>query len=245
MTIASSSTVELTVDQIVLQAFRLASVMPLEQGASGIQWERRASAARLYLETIVKGLEAEGRLAKGRKYYTFPLVTGQNDYTMPAAVMDVYGVAEYIPAGQDPTAATTEIQVNQISMETWQTLGNRTLETIPSMYWCDRQGASVVLHIWPKPSEAGSLRVQAYYLLANVTEGQSTVELERHWTAYLVNALAAYLAEATGQDDGKILRLQGMSAQLLLKAKGYSRERTGFRFVVNHRGPWSGRRSYR
>lgn len=238
MTIAASATAELTIDQIVLQAFRLASVMPLEQGASGIQWERRASAARLYLETIVKSLETEGRLAKARKYYVVPLTQDVVDYTMPGAILDVYGVAEYIPADQDPDTATSEIQVQQISMETWQTLGSRSAQAIPSMYWCDRQGANVVLHIWQRPPEAGFLRVPAYYLLANATGGADTVELERHWTLYLVNQLAAYLAEATGQAQDKILRLTGQASQLLLKAKGYSRERTGFSLVLNHPGVW-------
>lgn len=239
MTIASSSTAELSINQIVVQACRLASLMPLEQSGTGIQWERRATAARQFLEMIIKGLEVEGRLLRARRFYRFALTPGTSDYTMPGEILDVFSKAAYIPASEpDPDHPTTELVVQQIAMEEWQSLGSRGITATPNMYMVERATEAITLRIWPTPNEAGSLRVQAYYLFANATDGAATPDLERYWAQYLTEALAAKLAEATSQSGDKIQRLKADAAISLLKAKGYSRERTGFRVAVRHQGPW-------
>lgn len=238
MTIASSSTAELTVNEIVLNAFRLASMQPLEQGPSGVQWERRATAARSFLETIIKSVETEGRLVKARRFYLLELTAGVASYELPEAIMDVYGDASYIPAGEDPAAPASEMVIRQQTMEEWQLLGGRDGQGTPSLYFADRSGAAITVQLWQIPEEAGTIRFQTYYLLANVSDGNATPELERYWAEYLTYRLASYVAEAGDQDRSKIRDLKAEAAMALQKAKGYSRERPGFRLNLRHPGPW-------
>lgn len=241
MTVASSATAELSIDRIVLHAFQKASLMPLEQAPSGVQWLKRAARARELLETIIKHLETKGLLARARRFYTLsPLISGQADYALPADILDVHGDAAYIAAGQSLTAPSSEQQVQQIAMEEWQALGGRDSTGVPSMYYADRSGAQILIRLWQTPSEAGAIRFQAYYLLANSTDGAKTPDLERHWASYLIHALAAELAEAAGNGE-KAVRLQGRAQALMLEATGQSRARTNTTFVLRHPGPWSRR----
>lgn len=237
MTVASSNTAELTLSKIALHAYRLAGLWAIEQDATGLQWQKRQAFALEALETIVKGLEAEGRLVRARRFYELPLVANQADYTLPATIMDVYGDAMYIPAGETTQTASYELVVKQIDQDTWQRLGTRASTGKPTTYFAYRGDAAITIRLWLKPDaqNLGTIRFQAYYLLANSTSGANTPDLERHWTEYLIHELAVRLAESAGQDSGKMNRLMQKSAMLLDRAKRYSRQRTNNQVMVSHR----------
>jgi hypothetical protein len=237
MTVASSATAELSLKRIALHAYRLASLWGIDQQPVGVQWERYATHGLEALETIVKGLEAEGRLVRARRFYELTLVADQASYDLPEDIMDVYGDAMYILPGETTDTATAETVVRQIDQDTWQRLGTRASTGRPTTYYAYRGSGSVQVRLWLKPDSdnLGTIRFQVYYLLANSTSGDSTPDLERHWAEYLIHALAAKVAEAGNLDGTKIGRLMGESSRLLDRAKRYSRQRTNNQAMVMHR----------
>lgn len=244
MTIATSSTAELPISKIVRHAYVMAGLWGIEQDTSGDQWSRRASYGMELLDMVTKGLEAEGRLVRARRFYNLTLVADQADYVLPAEILDVYGDAMFIQPGDDPNNASYETVIRQIDQDTWNRLGTRQSESRPTVYFAMRNTGQVTLRFWQKPdaANAGYVRVQAYYLLANATDGNATMDLERHWTQYLVTALAASLAEGAGFPVDKVGRLMGEAKSLLQRAKAYSRQRTNNQAMVMHR---VGRGGYR
>jgi hypothetical protein len=241
VTVNASATAELSIDQIVRQAYILASMMAIEEPTSGVQWAQRSSYARMMLEAITKGLEAEGRLVRAKRFYNLTLVAGQSSYTLPPEIMDVYGDAAFIEPGQPLNSASFETLVRQIDQETWQRLGVRDATGLPTLYFLNRGQAPLEVRLWltPDAGYAGTIRFQTYYFLANSNDGNATPDLERHWTRYLAYALAQDLAEGAGLARDKVMGLGQMADMLLQKAKGYSRQRTNNIALIMH---GSGRR---
>ena len=244
MTVAASSTAELTVGRIVLHAYRLAGLMAIEQEPSGVQWQKRVIHGMELLEMITKGLEAEGRLVRARRFYELALVADQADYVLPETIMDVFGDAMYLEPGDTTQDASFETVVRQIDQDNWQRLGVRDSTGRPTCYFALRDSSTITVRLWLKPdtANAGTIRFQAYYLLANSTDSTATPDLERYWAEYLITAVAAKLAEGGGMPNDKISRLEMKSVGLLMRAKGYSRQRTNNQAMVMHR---VGRRAYR
>jgi hypothetical protein len=217
VTVASSSTAELTINQVVRNAFVLASLMSWDEQASGIQWENRAIFGRQMLENLIKSLETEGRLSRARRFYELTLVDGTSEYTLPEAIMDVYGDAMYV-GPDEPTPADAEYPVCLLSMEGWQRLQAKSATGMPTGYFPYRGGTAIQVRLWPVPDEdedGGIIRFQVYYLLANATDGAATVDLERFWTSYLTTELAAVLAEAAGLPTDKVMRLRAQAEKLM------------------------------
>ena len=237
MTVATSATAELSLKRIAVHAYRLAGLMAIEQEPTGLQWEQRATHGLETLETIIKGLEAEGRLVRARRFYELTLVADQSDYDLPEDIMDVYGDAMFIMAGETTQTATYETVVRQMDQDTWQRLGTRASTGRPTQYFAYRGSGSVQVRLWLKPDSdnLGTIRFQAYYLLANATSGAATPDLERHWAEYLITALASRLAMAAGKLD-VYGALKGESNSILERAKRYSRQRTNNQVMVAHRG---------
>lgn len=244
MTVATSATAELSLKRIALHAYRLAGLMAFEQSPSGVQWEARATHALEVLEMIVKGLEAEGRLVRARRFYELTLVADQADYDLPDDIMDVYGDAAWIQAGETTETATFETIVQQIDQDAWQRLGTRASTGRPTLFYAYRGQGNVQVRLWLQPDaeNLGTIRFQVYNLLANSTSGNATPDLERYWAEYLVVALAVRLGEAAGQDSGKLNRLTTESVRLLDRAKRYSRQRTNNQAMLMHR---TGHQRYR
>lgn len=237
MTVSSSSTAELTVGRIVLHAYRLAGLMAIEQEPSGVQWQKRVVHGMELLEMIVKGLETEGRLVRSRRFYEVTLVSGQADYVLPETIMDVYGDAMFLSPGTTTQNASMETVIRQEDQDTWQRLGSRDSTGVPTLYFARRQSSQITVTLWLKPgtTEAGGIaRLQAYYLLANSTSSTDTPDLERYWAEYLVNAVAARLAESGGMPNDKVSRLEQKAAGLLQRCKAYSRQRTNNQVMVVH-----------
>ncbi len=110
------------------------------------------------------------------------------------------------------------------------------------MYYAHRKDGPVELRFDMIPDADGTARMQVYELFSNATDGEATLELERHWGLYMVTALAAELAEASNLNRGKVNGLRSELPGLLYKAKGYSHQRTGNQSMLVHN---SGVRNFR
>ncbi len=238
MTVSSSATAEFTVDSIVRKSYILASLMDVQEPASGVQWTARASFGRDMLEMLVKRLEAKGKLVRAREYYNLTLVAGQSEYSLPSSLMDVFEDGAFIPVGQPVDAAVGEIPVKPIDMEQWQRLGTHGATSRPYFYLTYRAADPITIRIWPTPTaaDAGTIRFQAYRFLANSTDGAKNVDLERYWQLALVYMLAGILAQAAGLDKAATLSQQGEA--YMIEALGYSRQRTPGQAVMAVQGPY-------
>lgn len=231
MTVAATKDYEFTIDKIVRNAYRLASLMGPEQAASGVQWEAQAQYGREMLEMLVKQVQAEGKLIRAWGFYELTVSSGTSDYTLPTSVLDVFEEMAYLDPGGD-----SETPIRQIDLQAWQRLGTRTSVGRPSLYYAHRKGSAVEVRFYPTPDETATVRMQAYELFADVTpDGTKTVELERHWALYLTYALAMVLAESANL-GAKVARLAPIAASLLQKAKAYSHQRTPNQMILVHSG---------
>lgn len=236
MTIASSSTYEFSIGRIVLHAYRAASLMGIEEQPTGLQWDQRLTYGREVLEMLIKELETEGRLVRARRFYDLTMVSGTEEYTLPESILDVYGDAALTEADQVGQTTSFETIVRQIDQETWNRLGIRGNTGRPTLYWVDRSAAPLKVRLWltPDDASAGTIRLPAYYLLANSTDANATPDLERYWALYLTDALAERLALAAGLPQ-QAKMLGDKAAVERQRAKQYSRQRTNNQAVVMHR----------
>lgn len=241
----TDATFEFSLDQLVLNAHRVASLMNPAEQASGPTWEANRKFGLQCVEMVVKRIEAQGKLVRARKFLFLTLVAGVYEYSLDNTIMDLLEDGAFIPVGQDINAANGETPVKPIDMEQWNRLGTHANQGRPCFYFTYRATEPLTVRVWPTPStsEAGTIRFQAYRFLGESTDGQYAVDLERYWANYVTYAVAALLAEAANQPADKVTRLEMKAAELLTEAKSYSHQRTPGQVVVSHRGPvYFGRR---
>lgn len=239
MTIATTHALTMNVQQIVLRAFQTAGLMGAEQGAGGPTWEAKFSFARDILQTMLDDLGTEGNFARAIEMELVTLTPGVYVYTLPSTIYDLVEDGSYIAAGQDVLAASGETPVKQIDREQWQRLSAKNAEGMPVMFWTKRDTFPIQAYVWPTPSEAGTIRFQGHRLLADVSPGTVTVDLERFWVSYLVWRLAYHLAVANSLDEGRCGMLKMESEEKLRKAKGAANQSVPNQIVLNHASGWS------
>lgn len=239
MSVNASATYEFTINQIVRDAYIMASQMAIEEPASGIQWEQRVKFGYGVLERIMKRLEAQGKLVRARKFLFVPMVAGQLEYSLGSDIMDVFEDGAFIQPGDDINAPIGTTPVKPMDMEMWQRISSNGAEGQPILYLTYRAADPITIRVWPVPTaqNLGTIRFQAYRFLGQNNDGTKNPDLERYWAAYLVHAVAAEIAEAANQPAEKVGRLEAKSAMLLTEAKSYSHQRTPGQAVVTHRAP--------
>lgn len=239
MSANTTATYEFTINQIVLNAHRVASLMAVEEPASGVNWAQRVQFGYQCLEMIMKRIEAQGKLVRARKFLFVTMVAGQLEYSLGSDIMDVFEDGAFIQPGDDINAPTGTVPVKQMDMEMWQRISSNGAQGQPTLYLVYRAADPITIRVWPVPtaSDLGTIRFQAYRFLGQNNDGTKNPDLERYWANYLVYALAAILAEAANQPAEKVMRLEAKSSELLIEAKSYSHQRTPGQVVVTHRAP--------
>lgn len=233
-----ASTYEFTIFNIVLQAYRMASQMSIEEPAAGVQWDKRVVFGQLCLEAIMKDLEAEGKLVRARKFLNIAMVAGQSEYSLGSGIMDVYEDGAFIQPGDDVNNPTGTVPVKPMDMEMWQRISSQGAQGQPVLYMAYRAADPITVRVWPVPGTAnlGTIRFQVYRFLGQNNDATRNPDLERYWANYLIHAVAAQIAEAANQPGEKVTRLEAKASAYLSKAKAYSHQRTPGQVVVTHRG---------
>jgi hypothetical protein len=201
VTVNPSRTRELSINEIVKQAFVMAGALHYAQGLD----TARGAYGRMLLETTMRRLEALGIQAKARSFVTTALTAGTDTYALDASVLDLIGPAQYIPAGTvDLDHADGESTLRLISAGEWQTLSGRSATGRPTVFFPDRSGALVTPKLWPIPDENGYIRFEAQLLLPDSTDGNATPGLERPWAQFFIFDLAAQIAESQSKPRDNI-----------------------------------------
>ena len=230
MTIASTNGTQKTINELARLAHIKAGLLEESQTLSASQ----SALARDLLGTIVTDLQAESITARAVTSQDVTLTAGTRDYTMASSVLDVFGDALYIPAGDSLTAPTSATVVSQITQAQWHTMGAKDSTGNTTMYFPDRVTTPPVVRLWPIPQEAGTVRFLVHRHLADSNVGACTLDLEIYWEGYIIDELAAALAEAKSMPDAKVTRLQRNAVRKKQRALAMSSGRTDNQIYVSH-----------
>lgn len=155
--------------------------------------------AQSVLNDIIESWANEGLMINSRTIETFPLVAGQQTYTMG-------------PSGNFNTTRPTQIQecglqYNNIelplaikNMEEWSNiLIKSTLSNIPQRLYTDGAFPLLNLLFWPVPSQANGVVIYSLKPLASITNLSAVLTLPPGYAKCLRYSLAAELSPEYGK----------------------------------------------
>ncbi len=248
MTINAAPSTPISINTLILLAYKRAGVLPVETKLSGANMVPKLEHGRQLLDLIIDGLATDGFMARSMEFYDLPLIAGESQYTLPDSILDVYENAMFVPGepvNHDTKHTTGELVCAQIDLATWQTLTTKgSISTRPTLYTALRSGATVELRFWPVPSEAGTMRLKTVRLLGSNADGTKQADLHRYWFDAMVWMLAHVIAVDSSMPAGKVALLKQEAEQKKVACVNYSYEHTGCQAVLCHPS-WGYERAYR
>lgn len=233
----TTRTRQLSIGRICLRAYQRAGILPI---ASSTISNEQAAYARDELDLMFTGkLSTTGAFARAVIFHTFETVDGTATYELPGETLDVIGTAVYIPEGQDVDSADSELPLRAIDRNAWQELGTKSATGTPTMYYINRSPDTIEAWLWPKPSEAGTVRLQLFQFKVNPTDANSSPDLEIYWTDYLAWELAYRIAESSSLDSSKLLSLASKAKEAFDLARTFSKQRAPQYAKFSHRTGWN------
>lgn len=235
MTVAATSTAELNIGQIILQAYQQAGLMELSQSPSGPQWDARAAFARGCLTRTIQRLGAEGPFMRQVELYTLTLTAGTSQYTLPDDTIDVIGNAVY----NDGTDGAMDLAIRQIDREEWLQAPDKVSEATPFRMFINR-GAIITVNLLEVPDTTDAvITLQRQKLAGDIKSNSDTPDLERYWADALVWELAHMVAFASSLPMDKCAYLKSMAKESRLLAMAKAQQQTPNQLVLNHHAGWN------
>jgi hypothetical protein len=237
MTVATTSTKEFSRREILRRALQKARLLNSAQNPSDTN--PKVQAASDALEMKLADLQAEGVIVTTAELATLSLTANTPPTTviaLPADTLDVQGTATLLTS----TTAAGEVPVFPMGQEEWERLTDKTVLGTPSRYYVHRL-LSVSLYLWPGVSATASgwtLRYRRARLLQGNGDGTTTMDLHRHWTTYLVYAVAHELAVDNSMPSDVVAMLRTERDRLRTRSLAYNRPRGPIQIHSTHRGPW-------
>lgn len=236
MTVATTTTFELTIDQIVLAAYRQAGLLHYSQGLDNA----RGSYGRTGLATIIDLLQAEGTQVRAVTFTDLTLTSGTFQYSFGQEVIDVIGDGALIASTDDTLKPQSSTPIIQMDRARWQSLASKAATSSrPVQYYAERFGLVTQVWLWPIPVDTGSTArfvTQVHY--PDVSNGGDTVKLERQWAQYLIWQLAYELSLSQGKGADKRQELRAGAQYRLQLCKGFSNQHTGAQMMLDHPTGW-------
>ncbi len=237
---ASTPSVPISVNTLILLAYKRAGVLPVEARLSGANMIPKLEHGRQLLDLIIDGLATEGFMARTTEFYDLPLQAGESQYTLPDSILDVFEDAMFVPNTNLDTKFTSgELVCKQVDISTWQTLTVKgSTSTRPQLYAAFRDGATVVLRFWPVPNDTGVIRLKTIRLLGSSADGTKSPDLQRYWFDALVWCLAYVLAIDSSMPLDKVQLLQGVAETKKKDCVRYAYEHTSATATLNYPSQW-------
>lgn len=242
MTINTTPSTLISMNKLILLAYKRAGLIPIEAKLSGANMTPKLEHGRDLLDLVLDNIPVKGFIARTMGFHDLVLVTGESQYTLPDDILDVHEDAMFVPADSNPDTkhTTGELVCKQMDLATWQLLTTKgTTSSRPQLYAAFRSGASVVLKFWPVPTDAGTMRLKTVRLLGGAGDGSKSADLHRYWYDALVWCLAYYLAVDGSMPADKIAFLAQMSESKKAECVAYSYEHTSQTAVVCWPSQWS------
>jgi hypothetical protein len=228
VTISTLPSSRVSVNTLILLAYKRAGIVPVEARLSGANMTPKLEHGRQVLDLIMDSLATEGFVARTSGFYDMAMVAGEPYYTLPDDILDVHGEAMFVPEENPDTKHTSgELVCKQIDQMTWATLTTKgSTSTRPQLYTVFRNGAAVSLRFWPVPSEAGVMRLRTTRLFGGSGDGLKSVDLERFWYDCMVWYLAYYLAVDSSMPTETVAFLAGVAESKKRQCVQFSFEHT-------------------
>lgn len=248
MAINASPAVVPTIDEVILDAYKKAAVLPIEYGiGSDVQWTARAAHGRRTLNRILAASSTERYFEYFVNLDILELTALVGVYVLDADILNIIDDGSYIPAYNDPeTEETTgETPVKPISGYRWNQLSSKASRGTPVHYFIQRNNvqtaSQLTLHLWPVPSEAGKVRFRTHRIPGSSSVGSDNPDFKRHWEQWAVLALAyEFMTDSSMPlEERQLMRMDRDKAFELLKS--YDTNNTPPDVVLVHSTPWSGR----
>lgn len=231
MTISTSVGRQFTVNELVTLAWQTAGLVEVSQSANVAQ----LAFGRRKLEVILDELPAENLSTRATREELVACVSGQLEYTLDAEILEVLNPAKYISASESSTSVPdSETAIEVVSRERWQAISARSATGYPTIAHVRKDLDALHLFVWPTPDEAGTLRLLVSRALADVADGNATVDLPAYWNGYLIHQLAQELAEGSSVDGEKVVRLGAKAAAALKKARAKAAQYLSGQIVLDH-----------
>jgi len=242
MTIATSPSAPISINTLILLAYKRAGVIPVEARISGANMTARLEHGRQLLDVIMDSLAVEGFIARTTQFYDLPIVQGESAYTLPDSILDVFEDAMFISSTENPDTKNTtgELVCKQVDVTTWQLITTKgSTSTRPQLYASFRQGAQVQLKFWPVPTDAGTMRLKTVRLLGSNADGDNSPDLHRYWYDALIWMLAYYVAIDSSMPGDKITFLTSMAEGKKKDCLRYSFEHTPTQAILSYTTQWT------
>lgn len=242
MTVATTPSTRVSLNELILLAYKRAGALPLEARLNGANMVPKLEHGRATLNLIMDALATDGFVARTQVFHELEMVAGEPYYTLPNDVLDAHGDAMFVPSDNPDTKFTQgELVCKQIDFATWNTLTVKgSVSTRPQLYCVFRHGASVNLRFWPVPSDPGVMRLKVTRLFGSSSDGTKSADLERFWYDCLVWQLAYYIAIDTSMPPDRVSLLAGIAESKKRQCVNFSFEHTdGPQAVVSYPTQWS------
>jgi len=232
MTVSETSTREFDIDRIVMLAIQTACVLPAGAPRTGRQWDNLSAQARDFLEINIDHMQALGSFARAIELYDVEAIANIDSYDLPPTTLIVVGDAQF-----SSTADTGSTFVRQIGREEYVAIADKTSTGRPSVFY-SQMHATTTLFLWPVPDVDGTLQIQRGRLLADNDDGSLTVDLERHWTKFVLYDLAHSIAVANSVNPLKCQYLRQQADLALGPSKRLATSKGPGRAVLSHSTGW-------
>ena len=219
MTVATTATFEMTRDGIIRRAYQLCGALDSSQSPSA----NDISLASDLLGMELDFLQAEGIMLRTVERTTLALTLGTATYSLPTDTIDIM-VEPDTKAGVVWVTAGSETIVRSISRADYESLGNKSVQGMPTMCLHEKLATQQVT-FWPIPYANMTFRYAKVRLLKDADPGNVTMDLTRKWQKPLTYSLAWQLGSAKGVDLNKIGFLRNTADELRRVARADDHQR--------------------
>lgn len=249
MTINAAPATSSTIDEVILDAFKKAALLPIEFGiGSDVQWSAKAAHGRRTLNRLMASFSKHRFFEYFVRYDYLELSPNVNIYDLAVDVINVVDDGSYIPAsnGLEVEQTTGETPVKPMSAFRWNQLSGKASSGIPMHYSLDRgidaSGAEqLIIRVWPVPTEAAFIRFRVHRVPGSSSTGSDNPDFKRHWELWAVYALAYELMVDSSSPLDACDRMKRDRDEAWEVIKAYDTNNTPPDVVFAHTTPWSGR----
>lgn len=232
MAINPSSTRIIDIATIIRRSYQLAGLMNAIESTADPTWTSKVEMAADFLDMKLKALQSSSILEKHVALEGIAVTGSDGSYAVDTDVLGILGNAMFAKTGDD-----TQTPVVPMAREEWQAITDKTSEGLPARYWFDRYNHAI--NLWPVPQDNGTLTIQAHRLIADGNNSVYDVELERHWTEWLVYSLSHMLALANGLPLDRVREFKMLADETKKAVDGYSKSSDPTFLYLAHNTPWN------
>lgn len=248
MSVNASNAVVPTIDEVILDGYKKAGLLPIEFGiGSDVQWTAKAAHGRRTLNRLLAAHSTHRYFEYFVNLDVLELDVDVQTYDLDPDILNIIDDGSYIPAdnGTEVEATTGETPVKPMSAFRWNQLSGKNSRGTPMHYFIERNAVNsdgnLRLRLWPIPSEQGRIRFRTHRIPGSSSTGSDNPDFKRHWELWAVKALAYELMQDASMPLDEREKMKRDADEAFEYLKSYDTNNTAPDVVFVHSTPWSGR----